>query len=383
MLLGLIVLEHLTSWEGGISRSDGQRAARFGPPRGLRGAADSEVFASNVALLRLAVGLPELALQTLTSLQAVNLKETVAAYTAVALSRLGRVAEAIAGLKSAEDTFGLTDVLRAAGEHIENGSPFASVPSLSSEDDPLPGARRARLDFLQMDHERQAQVLSSEREPFDSFMIDCVRSSAGSVISLVPVVKNGDSGPLEDDLTAVIGEVLAAHILFLGWTLGPSPGGVTAKGNQGRRDLVLQKGSSTLAVIEAVICNRPVTHEWSRGELTSHFQKLLAYAPCRLFFHLTYSTIENPASIVGHLRRAAKEEAPFGFSCIDCEDIRLTDSRPTGLIARYNGEFGEIKVVFLILDLGQHIQRTAAKTAAKTNPRNKKVRSTDRKIRDR
>ena len=37
----------------------------------------------------------------------------------------------------------------------------------------------------------------------------------------------------------------------------------------------------------------------------------------------------------------------------DCKNIELTDLRPTGLIARYKGEFGEIKVVFLILDLVQ------------------------------
>jgi hypothetical protein len=343
----------------------------------VRGAADSEVFAGNMALLRLAAGLPELALQTLTSLQAVNLKDTVAAYTAVALSRLGRVAEAIAGLKAAEDSLGLTDVLRAAREHIERGSPFASVASVSSENDPLPGAKLARLDFLQMNHISQTQVLSPEPEPFDSWMIDCIRSSAGSVISLAPVVKSGSSGPREDDLTAVIGEVLAAHILFLGWTLGPSPGGVTAKGNQGRRDLVLQKGTTTLAVVEAVICNRPVTQEWSRGELTSHFQKLVAYSTCRLFFHLTYAKIENPASITDHLGRAAKDDVPDGFAYIDCKKIEHTDSRPTGLIARYKGEFGEVKVVFLVLDIGQQIQKNAATTADNTNPRNKKAGATD------
>jgi hypothetical protein len=339
----------------------------------IHGAADSEVFASNLALLLLAVGQPGPAIQTLASRQNVNLQDTVAAYTAVALSRLGRVAEATSTLKTAEETFGATEVIRAAREHIESGSPFASVASVSSENDPLPGAKLAHLDFLQMDHERQAQVLSSEPNPFDSLVIDHVRSSAGSAISLVPVLKRENTSPREDDLTAIFGEVLGARILFLGWTLGPSPGGITAKGNQGRRDLVLQKGSTTLAVIEAVICNRAVSQEWSRGELNSHFQKLLAYSTCRLFFHLTYAYIENPASIADHLRRAAKDEAPSGFIYIDSDDITLTDSRPTGLIARYKGEFGEIKVVFLILDLGQHIQRNAAKTADSTNPRNKKA----------
>ena len=37
----------------------------------------------------------------------------------------------------------------------------------------------------------------------------------------------------------------------------------------------------------------------------------------------------------------------------DCKNIEHTDLRPTSFIARYKGEFGEIKVVFLILDLVQ------------------------------
>ena len=101
------------------------------------------------------------------------------------------------------------------------------------------------------------------------------------------------------------------------------------------------------------------------------------------FFHLTYSTIKNPASVATYLRNVAKKEAPSGFTYIDCDEIRRTDSRPTGLAARYKDEFGEIKVVFLILDVAQYIQRTAATIAAKTNPRNKKPKSTGRTIRDR
>jgi len=33
---------------------------------------------------------------------------------------------------------------------------------------------------------------------------------------------------------------------------------------------------------------RPATQEWTRKELTSHFQKLLGYDICRLFVHLAY-----------------------------------------------------------------------------------------------
>lgn len=37
-----------------------------------------------------------------------------------------------------------------------------------------------------------------------------------------------------------------------------------------------------------------------------HFQKLYAYSTCRLFFHLTYASIENPATVL--LRTIAKNK---------------------------------------------------------------------------
>jgi len=127
-----------------------------------------------------------------------------------------------------------------------------------------------------------------------------------------------------------------------------------------------------LAVLEAVVCDRPLTQEWARKELTMHFQKLLGYDTCRLFFHLTYAYVPDLASIAAHLRQVAQAEAPKGFVYIGAEDIPLTDSRPTGFIARYQGGLSEVKVVFLVLDLGQHPQRDATVLAASNNPRNPK-----------
>jgi hypothetical protein len=221
---------------------------------------------------------------------------------------------------------------------------------------------------------RQAEVLKSPPEPFDTFVIDHVRSAAASVTSLVPMMKGVDFTSCEDDLTALIRELLVARFQFLGWSVpDQSKGGFTAKGNPGERDLLLQKDSTTLAVIEAVVCNRPVTQEWTHRELTSHFRKLLAYSECRLFFHLTYAYGEDPASITPLLHTLAKEAAPTGFRYISSGEIPFTDSRPIGLVARYAGEFGEVKVVFLVLNMGQHHQRQAAKAAERSNPRTRQA----------
>jgi len=74
----------------------------------------------------------------------------------------------------------------------------------------------------------------------------------------------------EDDLSALIRELLVSRVQFLGVVSArPAKGGFTAKGNPGERDLLLQKGSTTLAVIEAVVCGASVPKQ----KLTSHFPK--------------------------------------------------------------------------------------------------------------
>jgi hypothetical protein len=86
----------------------------------------------------------------------------------------------------------------------------------------------------------------------------------------------GRRDAIEDDLTAFIQYLLAARVESLGWSVGDqSKGGFSAKGNTGERDLTW--GSSVLALIEAVICDRPLTQDVMKADLESHFQKLLGY----------------------------------------------------------------------------------------------------------
>ena len=54
----------------------------------------------------------------------------------------------------------------------------------------------------------------------------------------------------------------------------------------------------------------------------------------------------------------------------------------TRLIARYLGGSGEVKVVFLVLNMGQNRQKQAAKMAAISNPRRCKDNSQSRNVGD-
>jgi hypothetical protein len=334
---------------------------------------DLAIFNGNRALLLLAIGQPERAHELLEGTPASKRQERIAAYSAVALARMGRSVDASEALRAAESLFGDADLLRAARAQIQRGVPLNERATAVVADDPAERIKAALFELLQMDPIRQAEILHGAPGGSDGMVMTHVRSAAATVMSLVPMMKVVQVGAKEDDLTALIQAILAARLEFFGWSLADqSKGGFTSKGNPAERDLVLRKGNIVVSAIEAVVCDRPTTHQWTKGELTSHFQKLLGYSTCRLFFHLTYSYVADPDKVLAELHRIAREECPSGFSLTRLEELPRTDSTPPGFWATYDSALGEVKVVFLLLDMGQNAQRDAARAAAESNPRQKR-----------
>ena len=329
-----------------------------------------EAMECNRALLLLALGEPSQALAVLTAATFVRLPDTAAAYRAIALARLGRRSEATATLDAAEHSFSRTILLTAARSHIANGSAFLSVPDVSVHDDLVDNVASAIARFRLMSPPDQARVLQRQADPFEALLVEYVRAAADAVVSLRPMMKVTTIDKSEDDLTAFIEFLLAARVHFLGWAVGDqSKGGFTAKGNPGERDLLIYWGSTVLALIEAVICDRPLTQDSMKADLESHFQKLLGYGNPRIFFHLTYAYIEDKLELMRTLKTAAEAASPPGFKYLRREPIPHEDPRPPGFVARYAADFGEVKVVFLVLNLGQQRQRRAANAAAATKRR--------------
>lgn len=336
----------------------------------LPAASVDEAMECNRALLLLALCEPSQALAVLSAVTFIRLPDTAAAYRTIALARLGRRSEATAALDAAEHTFGRTWVLAAARSHIASGAPFLSVPDISVYDDLVENVASAIAQFRTMNPADQARVLQRQADPFEALLVDYVRAAADDVVSLVPMMKGVQIDAIEDDLTAFIQHLLAARVQFLGWSVGDqSKGGFSAKGNAGERDLLITWGSSVLALIEAVICDRPLTQDVMKADLESHFQKLLGYGNSRVFFHLTYAYIEDKQGLMLSLETSAEMASPAGFTYLGREPIPHDNSRPSGFVARYSADFGEVKVVFLVLNLGQQRQRQAAKTAAATKAR--------------
>ena len=341
----------------------------------LPAASFDEALECNRALLMLALAEPSQALGVLSAVTFVRLQDTAAAYRAIALARLGRQSEATAALDVAEHATGRTEVLAAARSHIASGAPFLSVPDISLHEDLVKNVTAAISRFRLMNPTEQARVIQQGTDPFEALLVDYVRAAADAVVSLVPMMKGVQIDTIEDDLTAFVQHLLAARVQFLGWSVGDqSKGGFSGKGNAGERDLLVAWGSSVLALIEAVICSKPLTQDAMKADLESHFQKLLGYGSPRIFFHLTYAYLEDKQALMRFLEVSAETVSPPGFTYLGREPIPHEDSRPPGFVARYSADFGEVKVVFLVLNLGQQRQRSAAKSAAAT-----KVRKAPRK----
>ncbi|WP_156944891.1 hypothetical protein [Bradyrhizobium sp. Ec3.3] len=101
-------------------------------------------------------------------------------------------------------------------------------------------------------------------------------------------------------------------------------------------------------------------------QLTSHFQKLFAYDHCLVFFHLTYAYIKDVEEVIEYLKEMAEKAAPPAFKYKNREDIKRSDSRPSGFVAEYEPPHAPVKVVFLVLDMQQEARREAAKLTAAT-----------------
>jgi hypothetical protein len=338
--------------------------------------AGSDAYLSNKALLLLAIGRNEAAEQLLRSMYFAKMTDRVAAYYAVAQARMGRGKDALDTLDRAEARLGVCDILSMTRKFLLSNTSISLPIEVSRGDDPLPRIAQAWSALSRLDPFQQAEVLRGAPEAFVTFITDQVRYAASSVTSLVSMMRSVEIDSCEDDISAIIRELLASRLAFLGWSVSDqSKGGFTEKENPGERDLLIRKDTSELVALEAVVCNRPPTTQWTRAELKSHFQKLFAYSTCKLFFHLTYAYTGTLSEIVAELKTIAMHDAPEGFVFDRARDLNTGDSRPGGFSANYKGDEGQVTVVFLILNLAQGNLRGAAKLAAKNAARAPKRKS--------
>jgi hypothetical protein len=77
-----------------------------------------------------------------------------------------------------------------------------------------------------MDPVRQAEVFFTQPNALDDMLVSHVRSAAASVVGLVPMLRDVRIDFCEDDLSALVRELLAARLEMYKWSVGAegSPG---------------------------------------------------------------------------------------------------------------------------------------------------------------
>ena len=323
---------------------------------------DADIFTCNHALLLLALDQPQQAIDLLSLTNPTSLRGAASAYRAIALDRLDHRSEAKTSVEEAILQVGETELLRAVKDHLVYSKPYSGEVLVSSNDDSVERVKAAFFDFRQMNHVEQAKVLLPAGSG-DELTIAYVRAAATSVIELVSSMQNIVVDSCEDDLNTLFRELLAQRFELIGWSVrDQSKGGYTAKGNPGERDLVLTLGATTIAIIEAVVCagNRPS----DRTNIVNHLCRLLAYGSCELFFLVAYSYVDTPSTVLQMFKGIARSDAPDSFLYRRCREIPHQDASPAGFVTHYEGEYGEVRVVFLVLDVHQRAQRLAAQESA-------------------
>jgi hypothetical protein len=329
---------------------------------------EQDTIALNKALLYLGLKDADKALALLDTFNNAERNDKVAAYRALALAQQGHVGEANAALAEAHDVFGDTPILRDVEVFLGAGVlPHGPTVALILDASTRQHIKVSLFDLMRLDPTAQAEILSPKPEPLDAVIIDVVRDASAALTGLMPMFPDAVEKQSEDDYSAVLRELIRAQVnTFLGWsTRDQSKAGYSAKGNPGEPDILLQKGGSTLAAIEAVICDQPVRRKSVRQDLTRHFTKLFTYSTGTLYFHVTYVFAEDLEPICTYLSRCAHAPPP-GITYDRQERLVMSGTLPLGFVARYRREAEELKVVFLILNMGQARQKAAAKMAGAT-----------------
>ncbi len=217
-------------------------------------AASDDMAHYNKSLLLLAVGEAEQALAVINTVPLEQQQDTAGSLRAIALHRLGRKEEARGILEGTERSYGVTTIVRIAKEYLEGAGSLTLEIGVSVNEDFIIVISSSINNFKGMDANTQAKIILGAPNSLEVLITDYVRSTSGAVVALRPVMKSLRDGK-EDDITAFIHQILSARVDFLGWSVADqSRGGFTEKRNLRERDLVIKKGDTALAIIEAVNC---------------------------------------------------------------------------------------------------------------------------------
>ncbi|WP_284890522.1 hypothetical protein [Burkholderia sp. lyk4-R2A-23] len=306
---------------------------------------------ANRALLMLALQRAEDALHSITARRRDMRSADLELIAVLAKAEMGLRAEAMAILDAAITEFGDDDRLIALKNDLQAGDAAPTVASASVIVDSTSSIRAALQQLTELPPSQVGDILGPPGRGVRGYLVRQVSRAVAALQHMAAMLRDRknveDEARFEDDLNTAVREVLGASLAVAKWDVADqSLGGVTANGNPGERDAVIRVSGHEIAIYEALVCSG-----LDRTNIKKHFDKLLSYGVCDVYFHVIYSYAKNLQALVGYVEQMLEHEVPPGFTYLACEFVGPPDYETSGYIATYRVDHREVAVVFLIVDL--------------------------------
>lgn len=358
-LLGSNEFRTLSGPEAAEARQALQDADKAIPPGSQLSERARAVHVPNCAVILLATGRAPEALRRLHELGASARTADSMAYEAVACHRLNDHDRALSLIRLGKDRFGETPLLLGAESHIVHSSPHPAASRLLKQTEVNGKIREALTLFAKLPPGGKAAVMREGVAPLEELLLDAFRDAVAAferAMSFLHLTKNSFH---EDDFNGLFAEIVQGRIEGLfGWQANEqSPGGLTPAGNAGRRDFVLRQNGVDIAVFEALKASRP-----NDPVIDEHFVKLVGYSQATIFFHVTYSFRDAPASeMLNAIEKVAQQSFANIVLAAPPERIAADTARPAGIHGRYRRSGEDISVFFFVVDMLQANLRQVGK----------------------
>jgi hypothetical protein len=217
--------------------------------------------------------------------------------------------------------------------------------------DSMSSIRAALQQLMELPPSQVGDVLGPPGRGLRGYLVRQVSRAVAMLQHMAAMLRDrknlNDDAKLENDLNTAVREVLGASLAVAKWDVSDqSLGGSTLSGNPGERDAVIRVAGQEISIYEALVCSG-----LDRSYTKKHFDKLLSYGVCDIYFHVTYSYAEKLKPLLDYVREMLEHEVPPGLTYLSCEILGPPDYEISGYIATYRADHREVAVVFFIADL--------------------------------
>ncbi|WP_187229763.1 hypothetical protein [Escherichia marmotae] len=311
----------------------------------------SNTLLANRAHLLFALQRPAAALEGVVKRRSEVRSSELEMVVVLAKYEMGYQEEAIAILDSAIKEFENDRRLVVLKEDLQAGNIASRGASASVAVDSVSSIRSALQQLAQLPMSLVGDILGPPGLGFRGYLIREVSRAVASLQRMAGMLRDrknpADEARIENDLNSAVREILSASLALAKWDVADqSLGGTTANGTPGERDAVIRVSGQEISVYEALVCKG-----LDRTNIRKHFDKLLAYGTCDIYFHVIYSYAQDVKPIFEYVRKMLEHEISPMLTYCNCKELMPPDHETSGYVATYSVGHREVAVVFLIADL--------------------------------